>query len=104
MARIADTYIRLRLDATEELEKEVMGFSYQRGIMTYFLGHLIRKVGQNIGRFVKSPAGRALGGMLKRVAKQTLTTVGHTLTRIGGPIGRSLGEKLVEAAGKLFGL
>ncbi len=104
MARIADTYIHLRLNATEEFAKEVIGFSHQRGIMTYFLGHLIRRVGQNIGKFVKSPVGRALGGMLKRVAKQMLTTVGHTLTGIGGPIGRSLGEKLVEAAGKLFGL
>lgn len=99
MARIADTYIRLRLDAEEEFPKEVMRFFYQRGFVTYFLGKLLKKMGRAIG----SP-GRALGGILKRVAKRRLITVGHTLTRIGGPIGRSLGEKLVEAAGKLFGL
>lgn len=104
MARIADTYFRLRLNATEEFAKEVKEFFCQRGIMTYFLGHLIKRAGRNIGRFVKGPVGRALGGPVKRVAKWTLITAGHTLTRIGGPLGRPLGEKLVEAAGKLFGL
>ena len=104
MARIADTYIHLRLNAIEEFAKEVMGFFYQRGIMTYFLGNLIKRAGQNIGRFLKSPAGQGLGGILKRVAKWTLITGGHTLTRIGGPLGRPLGEKLVEAASRLFGL
>ncbi len=100
MARIACTNTHLRLDATEEFAKEVMGFFYQRGFVTYFLGKLFKKA----GRAIRSPVGRALGGIVKRVAKWTLITVGHTLTRIGGPIGRPLGEKLVEAAGKLFGL
>jgi hypothetical protein len=98
MARIADTYIRLRLDAEEEFPKEVMRFFYQRGFVTYFLGKLFKKVGR-----AWSPVGRALGGILKRGAKRALITVGHTLTRIGG-LGRPLGEKLVEAAGRLFGL
>jgi hypothetical protein len=100
MMRITGTYIRLKLDAAEEFPKEVMGFFYQRGFVTYFLGKLFKKVGSAI----RSPVGRALGGMLKRAARWTLITVGHTLTRIGGPIGGRLGEKLVEAAGRLFGL
>ena len=104
MARIADTYIHLRLNAIEEFVKEVMGFSYQRGIMTYFLGNLIKRAGRNIGRLVRSPVGRELAGLGKGIAGRVLITVGHTLTRIGGPIGGRLGEKLVEAAGKLFGL
>jgi hypothetical protein len=99
MVRITETYIRLQLDAAEEFPTEVMGFFYQRGFVTYFLGKLLKKMGRAIG----SP-GRALGGILKRVAKRRLITVGHTLTRIGGPLGRPLGEKLVEAARKLFGL
>ncbi len=100
MVRITETYIRLKLDAAEEFPKEVMGFFYQRGFVTYFLGKLSKKV----GKAIRSPVGRALGGIVKRVAKRTLITIGHTLTRIGGPLGRPLGEKLVEAASRLFGL
>lgn len=70
-----------------------------------FLGNLIKKAGQVVGKFVRSPVGRTLGGILKGAAKKALPIVGGAIgTAIGGPAGGAIGGKLASAAGRLFGL
>src|SRR5262245_15895287 len=44
-----------------------------------FLGQLINRAGQAVGRFVSSPEGRALGGVLKGAAKQVLPAIGSAV-------------------------
>jgi hypothetical protein len=69
-----------------------------------FLGDLISKAGSAIGKFVSSPTGQALGGMLKSAAKQILPMAGQALGgAIGGPAGAQIGGQLASAAGGLFG-
>ena len=81
------------LEVTDEAELE------------QFLGHLIRRAGQALGRVVSSPIGRSLGGILKGAARQALPMVGGALgTAIGGPAGGALGGRLASAAGRIFGL
>lgn len=70
-----------------------------------FLGNLIKKAGRAVGRFIKSPTGRALGGILKGAVKKALPVVGGALgTAIGGPAGGLIGGKLASTAGRIFGL
>ncbi len=70
-----------------------------------FLGGLIKKAGQAIGKFVKSPVGRAIGGVLKGAAKQALPIAGTALGGfVGGPLGAKIGSGLASAAGKALGL
>jgi hypothetical protein len=72
--------------------------------MEQFLGDLISKAGSAIGKFVSSPTGQALGGMLKSAAKQILPMAGQALGgAIGGPAGAQIGGQLASAAGGLFG-
>lgn len=66
-----------------------------------FLGGLIKKA----GRFLKSPTGRALGGVLKGIAKKALPVVGGALGSMVAPgIGTAIGSNLASSAGSLFGL
>ena len=70
-----------------------------------FLGRLIKRVGSAVGRVVRSPIGRALGGILRPLAKAALPIAGTALgTFVGGPLGGAVGGKLASAAGNLFGL
>ncbi len=70
-----------------------------------FLGNLIKKAGRAIGKFVKTPTGQALKGLLKGAAKKYLPTVaGAVGTAFGGPAGAVLGSQLASAAGRAFGL
>lgn len=66
-----------------------------------FLGGLIRRV----GRVIRSPVGRMVGGMLKGVAKRLLPIAGTALgTFVGGPAGAMLGGNLANLAGQALGL
>lgn len=61
-----------------------------------FLGKLIKGAGRALGAFIKSPTGKALGGILKGAAKQAIPVVGGGLGRLiggekGGQIGTDLG-------------
>ena len=68
-----------------------------------FLGKLIKKGFRKVRKFAKSSTGRALGGLLKGVAKKALPIVGGALgTAIGGPAGGAIGGKLASAASRLF--
>jgi hypothetical protein len=70
-----------------------------------FLGNLIRKAGRAIGRVVRSPIGRAVGGLLKGVAKKALPLAGTALGGlVGGPLGAQIGGGLASAAGGALGL
>jgi hypothetical protein len=68
-----------------------------------FIGDLIKKAGQAAGRFVRSPVGQQLGGMLKGVARQALPAVGGALAaRFGAP--PQLGAQAASMLGQMFGL
>jgi hypothetical protein len=70
-----------------------------------FLGGLIRNVGRTLGGIVRSPIGRAIGGVLRPLAKAALPIAGRALgTFVGGPVGGLVGGQLASAAGNLFGL
>jgi uncharacterized protein (DUF697 family) len=73
--------------------------------MEQFLGSLIKKAGSVIGKVVKSPVGKAIGGVLKTVAKKALPIAGGALgAYFGGPLGAKVGSSLGSFAGKAFGL
>jgi hypothetical protein len=70
-----------------------------------FLGDLISRAGQAVGRFVSSPEGKALGGVLKGAAKQVLPALGSAVGGyFGGERGAQLGSQAASAAGRIFGL
>jgi hypothetical protein len=70
-----------------------------------FLGDLIKKAGRAVGRFVSSPTGQALGGILKNAAKQALPVVGSAIGGyVGGAKGAKLGGQLAGKAGTALGL
>src|SRR5215510_12400071 len=87
-----------------ELAAELLGITSEAEL-DRFLGDLIKKAGQAVGKFVSSPTGQALGGILKGAAKQALPIVGGALGGyVGGPTGAKVGSQLASAAGKFFGL
>ena len=70
-----------------------------------FLGDLISRAGQAVGKFVSSPEVKALGGVLKGAAKQVLPAIGSAVGGyFGGPTGARLGGQAASAAGNMFGL
>lgn len=70
-----------------------------------FLGKFIKKVGRGIGKIVRSPVGRAIGGFLKGVAKKALPLAGTAMGGFfGGPLGAKIGSGLATAAGGALGL
>jgi hypothetical protein len=70
-----------------------------------FLGNLISRAGQAVGKFVSSPQGKALGGVLKGAARQVLPAIGSAVGGyFGGATGAQLGGQAASAAGKIFGL
>ena len=73
--------------------------------LDHFLGSLIKRGAQAVGKFIKSPTGQALGGILKGAARQALPIVGKAVgTYFGGPAGGAIGGQVASSAGKLFGL
>jgi hypothetical protein len=68
-----------------------------------FLGGLISGIAKDAGRFLRSPAGHALGGILKGVAKKALPMVGGALGSAALPgIGTVLGSQLGSIASNMF--
>jgi hypothetical protein len=87
-----------------DLAAEVLGVT-DEAELEQFIGNLIQKAGQAVGKFVKSPTGRALGGILKGAAKKALPVVGSAVgSAIGGQSGAAIGGKLATSAGRIFGL
>ncbi len=70
-----------------------------------FLGKLIKRAARAVGRVVRSPIGKAVGGFLKGVAKRALPLAGTALGGVfGGPLGAQIGGGLASAAGGALGL
>ncbi|MEV0029832.1 hypothetical protein [Nocardia sp. NPDC050793] len=68
-----------------------------------FLGKLARSVVRRAGKFIRSPIGKALGGVLKSVAKAGLPMVGGAIGSFIAPgIGTALGSRLGSLAGNLL--
>ena len=68
-----------------------------------FLGKLVRGVARGAGSFMKSSVGKAVGGVLRSVAKTALPMVGSALGSFVAPgIGTALGGKLGSMAAKLL--
>lgn len=85
-----------------ELASELLEISSE-GELEQFLGGLFKRVATGVGRFIKSPVGRALGGVLKGVAKKALPVVGGALGSMVAPgIGTAIGSKLGSLASGLF--
>jgi hypothetical protein len=72
--------------------------------MDEFLGKLIKRASRAVGKFVSSPTGKALGGILKGAAKKLLPVAGTALGALGGPLGAAVGGNLAGMAGKALGL
>jgi uncharacterized protein (DUF697 family) len=85
-----------------ELASELLEITSEQEL-EQFLGNVFKKVARGVGTFVKSPVGRALGGVLKNVAKKALPVVGGALGSMVAPgIGTAIGSKLGSLAGGLF--
>jgi uncharacterized protein (DUF697 family) len=85
-----------------ELATELLEVSSEAEL-EQFLGNVFKKVVSGVGKFVRSPVGRALGGVLKSVAKKALPVVGGALGSMVAPgIGTAIGSKLGSLAGGLF--
>jgi len=81
-----------------ELASELLSVTNEAEL-EQFLGSLVKKA----AGFIKSPVGRALGGVLKGVAKKALPIVGGALGSFVAPgIGTSIGSSLGAAASNLF--
>jgi len=88
----------------DELASELLEISNEAEL-DHFLGSLISRAAKGVGKFISSPAGNALGGILKQLAKKVLPIAGGALgTFVGGPAGAALGGKLASMAGDAFGL
>jgi hypothetical protein len=83
-----------------ELTHELLEVSSEQEL-DMFLGDLIKRV----GGFIRSPAGQAIGGVLKGVAKKLMPVAGAALGGfVGGPIGAKIGGGLANLAGNALGL
>jgi hypothetical protein len=87
-----------------ELASELLEVSSESEL-EQFLGDLVAKAGQSLGRIVGSPSGQALIGILKSAARKVLPSLGSSMGRyIGGDEGARLGGQAASAAGRAFGL
>ena len=91
-------------DEAEEMEQAAQLLEVSdEAELEQFLGNLIRRAGSLVGRAVRSPLGRQLGGILRNAAKQALPKAGAALaTRFGAS--PQLGAQLASTASQMFGL
>lgn len=85
-----------------ELATELLSITNEQEL-DMFLGKLIKSAAGAVKTFAKSPAGKALGGALKQVAKKALPIAGKALGNMVLPgVGGMIGGKLATMATKLF--
>jgi uncharacterized protein (DUF697 family) len=85
-----------------ELASELLSLQSEAEL-DQFLGKLFKKAAGAVSNFARSNAGRALGGLLKNIAKKALPIAGSALGSFLAPgIGTALGAKLGAAASNLF--
>jgi hypothetical protein len=64
-----------------------------------FLGNLVRRAGRAAGKFVRSPMGQNIGRFLKGAAKKALPVVGTVVgAKFGGPLGAKIGRGVATFA------
>jgi hypothetical protein len=87
-----------------ELAAELLEI-YDEAELDQFIGNLIRRGAQVIRRVVPPNVGRALGGVLRGVARQALPFAGGALGNLIAPgVGGRVGSQLASRAGRIFGL
>ncbi len=87
-----------------ELAAELMGVS-DEAELEQFLDNLIKNAGQAVGKFLKSPVGQQLTGVLKGAAKKALPMLGSAVGGyFGGSGGAKIGSQVASSAGRIFGL
>jgi hypothetical protein len=86
-----------------ELASELLEVSDEEEL-DQFLGDLVRKVSRSAGKLIKGPLGKAVGGVLKGVAKQALPMAGAALGSVIPVAGTAIGGALGSAAGQMLGL
>lgn len=70
-----------------------------------FLGGLLKKAVPQVGKFLKSPAGKAVGGFLKGAVKKALPIAGKVLGNMVVPgLGGMIGGQLAGGIGSALGL
>lgn len=85
-----------------ELAQEMLEITSEEELEE-FLGKLISRVAQGASSFMKSGVGKAIGGVLRSVAKTALPMVGSALGSFVAPgIGTAIGGKLGSMASKLL--
>lgn len=94
----------LHEEEVEELAAELLSVSSEHELQKA-LGNVISKVGRAAGRFVRSPVGQQLGGVLRTAAKTALPIAGRAIGNAIAPgVGGAIGGQLASAAGSMFGL
>ena len=87
-----------------ELATELLSVSSEEEL-NQFLGGLISKAAGAARSFIASPAGKALGGILRQAAKKALPVVGSAIGGyFGGSTGADLGGRFASSAGNILGL
>jgi hypothetical protein len=87
-----------------ELAAELLSISSEEEL-DQFIGKLLKKAGRAAGKFIKSPIGRQLGGIIKGAAKSALPMIGSALGNVLLPgVGGAIGGKLASSAGSMLGL
>ena len=87
-----------------DLANELLGIT-DEGELDLFIGGLMKRAARAAGSFLRSPRGRALGGILKAAARKALPILGRAAGGfIGGPVGGALGGRLASLAGQRLGL
>ncbi len=87
-----------------ELAAELLSVSNEDEL-DQFIGKLLKKAGRAAGKFIRSPIGKHIGGIIKGAAKSALPMVGSALGNVFLPgVGGALGGKLASSAGSLLGL
>jgi hypothetical protein len=88
--------------AEMQLATELLSITNEQEL-DMFLGGLLKKAAGAVKTFAKSSAGKALGGILKNVAKKALPIAGSALGNFILPgVGGMIGGKLASMATNLF--
>jgi len=70
-----------------------------------FMGRLVKRAARGAGNFARSSTGKAVGGMLKNVARKALPIAGGAVGNFIAPgVGGLIGGKLGSLAGNMFEL
>ncbi len=81
-------------DEVTEIAAELLGVSSEDEL-DHFLGDFLKKAGDALGKFVSSGQGKALGGMMKSIAKKVIPALANAYAPgTGGAIANVFGLEL----------